>query len=255
MSFLRALQRALTSAVYPSVETWITLASGRGRSVDAMLEIESLAKTHPGGHPLFAELSLTLAAGEYLAIIGESGVGKSTLLNLIAGLETPDSGVIRIAGQKITGLPDEAAARLRREKIGFVFQAFHLLPHLTLAQNVRVPLWLLGRDDPARAAAMLAAVGLKDRSDAYPHELSGGEQQRVAIARALVHRPALLLADEPTGNLDPQTAHEVLGLLREEVRANGTTAILVTHSRQAAASADRALELTPQGWQSVALGA
>lgn len=212
-----------------------------------MLEIRSLAKTHPGGHPLFEELSFSLAAGEYVAIMGESGVGKSTLLNLIAGLEKPDRGSIRIAGQLISGLADEAAARLRREKLGFVFQAFHVLPHLTLIQNVRVPLLLLGRDDPARAAAMLAAVGLGDRLHAHPRELSGGELQRVAIARALVHRPVLLLADEPTGNLDPETAREILQLLHAEIRANGTTAILVTHSLQAAKSADRVLELTPAG--------
>ncbi len=224
-----------------------TFSSGGGRDMRALLEIRSLAKTHPGGHALFDDLSLSLAAGEYVAIMGESGVGKSTLLNLIAGLEQPDRGSIRIAGQPISGLPDEAAARLRREKLGFVFQAFHVLPHLTLMQNVRVPLLLLGRDDPARAAAMLAAVGLGDRLGAYPHELSGGELQRVAIARALVHRPALLLADEPTGNLDPDTAREILHLLHEEIRANGTTAILVTHSLQAAASADRVFELTASG--------
>jgi putative ABC transport system ATP-binding protein len=212
-----------------------------------MLDISALAKTHPGGHPLFDSLSLHLAAGEYVAIMGESGIGKSTLLNLIAGLEVPDRGSIDLAGQRISGLPDEPAARLRREKLGFIFQAFHVLPHLTLVQNVRVPLLLLRRDDPARAAAMLDAVGLGQRLDAYPRELSGGELQRVAIARALVHRPALLLADEPTGNLDPETARDVLALLHEEIRANGTTAILVTHSRQAAASADRVLELTSSG--------
>ncbi|MBK7814626.1 MAG: ABC transporter ATP-binding protein [Rhodocyclaceae bacterium] len=212
-----------------------------------MLDIIDLAKTLPGGRALFSGLSLTLAAGEYVAIMGESGVGKSTLLNLIAGLEPADAGEIRISGQRMSGLADEQAARLRRDKLGFVFQAFHVLPHLTLAQNVRVPLLLLGRDDPRRAAAMLAAVGLGERLDAYPSELSGGELQRVAIARALVHRPALLLADEPTGNLDPDTARDVLALLRDELRQNGAAGILVTHSPRAAATADRVLALTRDG--------
>ncbi len=212
-----------------------------------MLELDRIAKTHPGGHPLFAALSLTLASGEYVAIMGESGVGKSTLLNLVAGLDQPDAGEIRIAGHRISGLADDAAARLRRERLGFIFQAFHVLPHLTLEQNVRVPLLLLRRDDPVRAAAMLEAVGLGHRLRAYPRELSGGELQRVAIARALVHRPALLLADEPTGNLDPETADGVLALLREEIRQTGATAILVTHSAHAAATADRVLELTRDG--------
>jgi len=212
-----------------------------------VLELDRIAKTHPGGHPLFADLSLTLATGEYVAIVGESGVGKSTLLNLVAGLDQPDAGEIRIAGARISNLADDAAARLRREKLGFIFQAFHVLPHLTLEQNVRVPLLLQRRDDPARAAAMLAAVGLGRRLHAYPRELSGGELQRVAIARALVHRPSLLLADEPTGNLDPETAGEVLALLRDEIRQNGATAILVTHSAHAAASADRVLELARSG--------
>jgi putative ABC transport system ATP-binding protein len=212
-----------------------------------MLELINIAKTHPGGQPLFAALSLTLTAGEYVAVMGESGVGKSTLLNLVAGLEAPDVGEIRIAGQRISGLADEQAARLRREKLGFIFQAFHVLPHLTLEQNVRVPFLLLRRDDRRRAAAMLEAVGLGHRLHAYPRELSGGELQRVAIARALVHRPALLLADEPTGNLDPETANGVLALLRAEIKQNGATAILVTHSPHAAATADRVLELTRAG--------
>jgi putative ABC transport system ATP-binding protein len=212
-----------------------------------MLEVLAIAKTLPGGRPLFAGLSLGLRAGEYVAIMGESGVGKSTLLNLIAGLEAPDAGEIRIAGQRMSGLPDRQAARLRREKLGFIFQAFHILPHLTVWQNVGVPLLLLRRHEPRRAQAMLDAVGLGLRADAYPSALSGGELQRVAIARALVHRPVLLLADEPTGNLDPETAKGILALLRAEIRQNNAAAILVTHSEQAAATADRILELTPQG--------
>ncbi len=212
-----------------------------------MLEVAHLTKTHPGGRPLFSDLSFRLGAGEYVAIMGESGVGKSTLLNLIAGLESPDRGTVTVAGQIISGLPDEAASRLRRERLGFVFQAFHILPHLTLLQNVSLPLLLLRRDEPKRAADMLDAVGLGARLAAFPRELSGGELQRVAIARALVHRPALLLADEPTGNLDPATAQGVLDLLRAEICANGTTAMIVTHSRHAAASADRTLILSPDG--------
>lgn len=214
-----------------------------------MLAVTGLRKTHPGGQPLFADLSFSLQAGEYVAIMGESGIGKSTLLNLIAGLEAPDSGTVSVAGQRISGLPDERAAHLRREKLGFIFQAFHILPHLTLLQNVRVPLLLLGRDDLQRAVTMLEAVGLGARLNSFPRELSGGELQRVAIARALVHRPALLLADEPTGNLDPVTAAGVLDLLRTEIRQNGTTAILVTHSRHAADSADRVLVLSASGLQ------
>jgi putative ABC transport system ATP-binding protein len=214
-----------------------------------MLEVTGLRKTHPGGQPLFSGLSFNLQAGEYVAIMGESGIGKSTLLNLISGLEAPDSGTVCLAGQRISGLPDEPAARLRRAKLGFIFQAFHILPHLTLLQNVRVPLLLLGRDDLQRAVTMLEAVGLGARLDSFPRELSGGELQRVAIARALVHRPALLLADEPTGNLDPVTAASVLDLLRAEIRQNGTTAILVTHSRHAADSADRVLVLSASGLQ------
>ena len=212
-----------------------------------MLELIGISKAYPGGRPLFTALSLQLATGEYVAVMGESGAGKSTLLNLVAGLDAPDAGEIRVDGRRLSGLGDEQASRLRREKLGFIFQAFHLLPHLTLEQNVRVPLLLLQRDEPQRAAAMLAAVGLGDRLAAYPRQLSGGELQRVAIARALVHRPALLLADEPTGNLDADSADRVLALLAAEIKRNGTTAILVTHSRRAAASADRILELGRDG--------
>ena len=183
--------------------------------------------------------------------MGDSGVGKSTLLNLIAGLDHADGGEILIDGQPMSALDDDAATLLRRERIGFVFQAFHVLPHLTLQQNVALPL-LLNNQPLPRAAQMLAAVGLQDRADDFPRQLSGGEMQRVAIARALVHRPKLVLADEPTGNLDPDTAHGVLQLLRAEIKANGASAILVTHSPAAAATADRILILSRDGLQPAA---
>ena len=211
----------------------------------AGLAVEALARGY-AGRPILDRLELTVAPGEVVAIIGESGSGKSTLLNLVAGLETPDAGTVRIGGTDLAGLDDDARTRLRRRSIGFVFQSFHVLPHLTVGQNVELPLVLLGAsvaDRQARTAAMLAAVGLADRSDSAPRELSGGELQRVAVARALVHRPALLLADEPTGNLDPDTAGAVLDLLVAEVRAAGAAGLLVTHSAAAAARADRVLEL------------
>ncbi|MEZ5532307.1 MAG: ABC transporter ATP-binding protein [Steroidobacteraceae bacterium] len=200
--------------------------------------------------PVFARVALELAAGEYVAIMGESGTGKSTLLNLIAGLDHADEGSIRLDGVEVTTLDDDAATRLRRERIGFVFQAFHVLPYLSVAQNVAVPLRLLGiapREVQARVAAMLRAVDLAGASARYPRELSGGELQRVAIARALVHRPRLVLADEPTGNLDPRTARQILALLREQVRDSGGAGLLVTHSPLAARTADRVLRLGIQG--------
>jgi putative ABC transport system ATP-binding protein len=163
----------------------------------------------PGGRVLFDGLDLAVAPGEFVAIMGESGSGKSTLLNLIAGLDTADSGSIAIKGAVLDGLDDDSRTKLRREAIGFVFQAFHILPHLTLAQNIALPLvlqHLSAREAEERAHAMLASVGLPGRGNDFPRALSGGELQRVAIARALVHRPSLILADEPTGNLDPETA-------------------------------------------------
>ena len=213
-----------------------------------MLILRGITKSYAPGRRILAGLDYTLLAGEYVAVMGESGVGKSTLLNLIAGLDTPDAGDILIDGVAMSALDDDAATRLRREKFGFVFQAFHVLPHLTVGQNVALPL-LLNRETPQRAQKMLEAVGLGHRSNDYPRQLSGGELQRVAIARALAHRPKLLLADEPTGNLDPETAHEVLQLLRKEIKENGASGIIVTHSPAAAATADRALLLTREGLQ------
>ena len=215
-----------------------------------MLELRDLKKTY-AGRTVLGGLSHHFKAGEFVAIMGESGVGKSTLLNLIAGLDAPDSGHIVIDGQSMAALDDDAATRLRRTRMGFIFQAFHVLPHLTLAQNVALPLLLNGQSRQ-RAAEMLEAVGLAGRGADFPRQLSGGEMQRVAIARALVHRPALVLADEPTGNLDPETADNILSLLRAEIKASGASAIMVTHSHAAAAKADKTLLLTHSGLALVA---
>ncbi|WGS53400.1 ABC transporter ATP-binding protein [Paraburkholderia sp. D15] len=218
----------------------------RDEEVVPALECRGLSKTYGAGRIVLAQLDFVLRRGEFVAIMGDSGVGKSTLLNLIAGLDHADGGEVVIDGHPIARLDDNAATRLRRRKLGFVFQAFHVLPHLTLAQNVALPLLL--NDMPASAALdMLAAVGLGGRGDDFPRQLSGGELQRVAIARALVHRPTLILADEPTGNLDPDTAHEVLGLFRAQSKATGAATIMVTHSEAAAAVADRVLILGDGG--------
>ena len=192
--------------------------------------------------PVLQDVTLRVAAGEYVAIMGESGAGKSTLLNLIAGLDRPDSGTVLIDGVDLGTLDDDGRTLLRRRRMGFVFQAFHVLPYLSVAGNVALPLALNGISGPAadsRLGELLAAVGLADRADSAPGELSGGEMQRVAIARALAHRPAVLLADEPTGNLDPRIASSVLTLLRDQVKHDGAAGILVTHSATAAATADR----------------
>ena len=211
-----------------------------------MLRIEQLSKAY-GATPVFSDVSLTLAAGEFVALLGESGVGKSTLLNCIAGLDDADSGSIVIGGRDIAALDDDARALLRRAELGFVFQAFHVLPHLSVAENVALPLMLLGRMDAQRVREVLAAVGLQGLDARLPAELSGGQLQRVAIARAVVHAPRLILADEPTGNLDPRTAQQVLEVLRTQVRDAGAACLLVTHSQAAAQMADRALRLSAQG--------
>jgi putative ABC transport system ATP-binding protein len=217
-----------------------------------ILRIRGLSKSYGSAdrRQVLRGVDLEVGRGEYIAIMGESGIGKSTLLNLIAGLDTPDAGSIAIDGAEFTTLDDTARTLLRRCSMGFVFQAFHLLPHLSVAQNVALPLVLNGveaTETQRRVARLLEAVGLASRAESYPRELSGGEMQRIAVARALSHRPRLLLADEPTGNLDPDSAAQVLRLLREQVAAEAGAGILVTHSATAAASADRVYVLGADG--------
>jgi putative ABC transport system ATP-binding protein len=214
--------------------------------IPPLLQLRGLSKRY-GGTPVFAGVELEVAAGEFVAIVGESGVGKSTLLNCIAGLDTLDTGRVNFLDREVTGLSESEQALLRREHLGFVFQAFHVLPHLSVAHNVALPLLLLGRPDAQRVAEVLAAVGLEGLGPRLPQTLSGGQLQRVAIARALVHRPKLLLADEPTGNLDPSTAERVLDTLCDQVHHEGAACVLVTHSRAAAARADRVLVLAADG--------
>ncbi len=215
-------------------------------TAEPVLAVQALAKSY-GDVRVFSGVDLTLAAGEFIALLGESGVGKSTLLNCIAGLDPPDAGRIVLCGADVAALDEPGRARLRRERLGFVFQAFHLLPQLSVAENVALPLLLLGRPDPVRVDALLDAVGLGGLGTRSPAQLSGGQQQRVALARALVHRPALILADEPTGNLDPATAARMIELLHRQVRAEGAACLLMTHSAAAAARADRVLRLTAAG--------
>lgn len=217
-----------------------------------MLSLEGLTRSFDGARAraVLRDISLQVPDGDYIAIMGESGAGKSTLLNLIAGLDRPDAGRVVLDDEDLTLLDDAARTRLRRVRMGFVFQAFHLLPHLSVERNVALPLALngiVGRDAAARIDEMLAAVGLSEHRHDSPVKLSGGEMQRVAVARALIHKPSLVLADEPTGNLDADSATEVLELLRSQLKRDRATGILVTHSTIAAATADRVYRLSASG--------
>jgi putative ABC transport system ATP-binding protein len=211
-----------------------------------MLQVQNLSKRY-GAETVFTHVNLSVSPGEFVAIVGESGVGKSTLLNCLAGLDTVSDGTVKVLDTAITQLDDQAQALFRRRHLGFVFQAFHVLPHLDVAQNVALPLMLLGTPDASRVAAALQSVGLGELGHRLPQQLSGGQLQRVAIARALIHRPALILADEPTGNLDPETAEMIMGALVDQTRAHGAACVMVTHSQSAASRADRVMRLTRDG--------
>jgi putative ABC transport system ATP-binding protein len=207
-----------------------------------MIELRGVSKTVASGdHQLtiLHPVDLTVPSGQRLAIVGPSGSGKSTLLGLIAGLDAPTRGSILIDGVEVTALSEDALARLRGDKIGFVFQSFHLIPSLTALENILVPMEIAGRRDSAsRARTLLAEVGLAERGHHYPSQLSGGEQQRIAIARALSNEPVIVLADEPTGNLDSSTGHQVIELLLGINRSRGTTLVVVTHDAEIATMAD-----------------
>jgi len=211
-----------------------------------MLQVRGLAKRWPGGAPLFEAVDLDLAAGELVAILGESGAGKSTLLNIVAGLDRAEAGTVTVSGTVVSALGDDQLARWRRREVGFVFQSFHLLPYLSVEENVGLPLLLNGvaaAERHARALAALDSVGMAATAPRRPASLSGGEMQRAAVARAVVHRPSLVLADEPTGNLDEANAAATMRALRDAVKREGAAGLLVTHSAVAAACADRVLRL------------
>ncbi len=212
-----------------------------------MLEFRQVHKayaTPQGALNVLSGVDLTLAAGESLALMGESGCGKSTLLHLAAGLDLPDAGEVRLGGRAISSLNEPERARLRRETVGLVFQQFHLVPSLTVRDNLRLQARLAGVEDPTWTAQLMTRLGLADLGQRYPEQLSGGQQQRLAIGRALAHRPALLLADEPTGNLDEGTADDVLALLLALVDDTGCALLMVTHSQRVAGPLDHRLRLS-----------
>jgi putative ABC transport system ATP-binding protein len=229
----------------------VSISSSTTHPIQAELvvQIDGLSKSY-GDVAIFSSVSLKVSAGEFVAIVGDSGVGKSTLLNCMAGLDHWNAGTLKVQGADLGAMNDEQLAIWRRKAVGFVFQAFHVLPHLDVAQNIGLPLLLLGQKPTQivpRVSVMLQAVGLEGLGQRLPQQLSGGQLQRVAIARALVHAPALVLADEPTGNLDPSTAEKVMDALMQQTRASGAALVLVTHSQAAAARADRILRMSTQG--------
>jgi len=216
---------------------------------DSLVRIDNLSKSFREGEAVrhvFQDLNVTIAPCEFVVLLGRSGSGKSTLLNLLSGIDQPDGGSVMIGGQNLTTLSERHRTLFRRRHIGFIFQFYNLIPTLTVVENLLLPLELIGtRDSVARqqAQALLDEVGLADRADSYPDRLSGGEQQRVAVARALIHRPQLLLADEPTGNLDAETGRQVLNLFNRLARQNNMTTLMVTHSLEVAGLADRILTI------------
>jgi putative ABC transport system ATP-binding protein len=216
---------------------------------DVVVRVHEITRRYSEGeriHTVLDAASGEIRRGEFVCLLGPSGSGKSTLLNLVAGIDAPDEGWVEVDGVRLTGLDERARTLFRRERIGFVFQFFNLLPTLTVEENLLLPLELTGRigtEERERARSLLGEVGLESRAGTFPDRLSGGEQQRVALCRALIHEPALILADEPTGNLDPETGERMLDLLDRLVRGAGRTLLAVTHSRELAAHADRVLRI------------
>jgi putative ABC transport system ATP-binding protein len=219
---------------------------GSSAGMQTIVDLEHVSRSYWRGEEevkALADLSLSMGAGEMVALVGRSGCGKSTALNLVAAVDRPDTGVARVCGVDLGAASEEQLVTLRRRSIGMVFQAFHLVPHLTVEENVALPLALDHRRDPERVRDLIGRVGLDHRIDHYPSELSGGEQQRTAVARALVHRPQVVVADEPTGNLDSRTGAAVLELLAELRRDEGAALLMATHDAEVAAGADRVVEL------------